>query len=160
LLACSFRDDLPPTVVIYGSPGRRHSAGASRYCHDVVFVTARAGNCWSQASASFWLMIVRVPIFLPRSRPDLSSSYALVRPWHILPRIARCSLLADWSGVCCSRSEILRLAFISLLTVIGWTVPANPLAFVRASTMRWTKMASTKMLSNYLISGSSACRSR
>jgi hypothetical protein len=25
-------------------------------------------------------MIVRVPIFRPRSRPDLSSSYAFVRP--------------------------------------------------------------------------------
>ena len=51
---------------------------------------ARPAVAGSQASASCWLMIVRFPIFRPRSRPDFSSSYVLVGQWHTLPKIWRC----------------------------------------------------------------------
>jgi hypothetical protein len=39
LVACSFRDDLPPKLVTYGSLERRHGARAFRFCHAVVLVT-------------------------------------------------------------------------------------------------------------------------
>ena len=69
-----------PSWSLPEAPCARPAPGLLGYSQVVVFVTCKAGSCRSQASASSWLITVRLPILRPRSRPALSSSYALVRP--------------------------------------------------------------------------------
>ena len=65
LLAINFRNDLPPKLVRYGSPERRHSAGAFLCSHGVIFETANGCGRAAIRSASHALISERDQAFLP-----------------------------------------------------------------------------------------------
>ena len=50
--------------------------------------TSKIGRCCSQSSASSSMIMVRFPFLRARSRPDLISSYAFVRPIVILAELS------------------------------------------------------------------------
>lgn len=58
----------------------RHSVGAFPSAHVEASEAGTAGRRRNQSSASSSVMTVRLLIFRPRSRPELSSAYAVVRP--------------------------------------------------------------------------------
>jgi hypothetical protein len=93
-----------PRSGIVWEPVHRHRGGRIRrmWIH-VAPPGSIAGSRRNQSSASSSTIMVRLPIFRPRKRPDLSSSYTLVRPGPYRSQnssmlIARCRALGCRSG--------------------------------------------------------------